>query len=254
MIILSALFFVIWAILASDYRYLAGLIVICALEIYLLLPSPINFVLIIGVVLSMFLVFPMIGQKLKTYLTFEPMFLFTPLIKNFVSLLILTISIAYFLSLNSLIQSRSFEIPDSLIEGSLNLMPVEQQTQEESEQKLPFNLSADQIEYLKKNPGLVRQYGFDPKFLETIDLKKPAEASRDLLKASIKAQAENAIKPFEPYIPMILALLFFLTLHTFSGILSLFIYPLLWLVFYLMEKMNFITFTKEMREVKKLVV
>lgn len=251
-IILSSVFLVIWAVLASDYRYLAGLGAISAIGIYLLVPSPINFVMIIGVALSMLMVFPMILEKLKSYLTFEPMFLFTPLVKNFISLLILTISISYYFSINSIIQTRGFEIPDSLIETSINLVPKEVETTEQT--KLPFNLSLDQIEYLKKNPSLVKQYGFDPKILDRIDLKKPAEASEDLLKATVKAQIENAVKPFQSYIPMILALLFFLTLHTFCGILSLFIYPLLWLVFYLMEKTNFITFTKEMREVKKLVV
>lgn len=248
-IILSALFFVIWAILASDYRYLAGLLAISAIEIYFLAPSPINFVLIIGLALSMLAVFPMILEKLKSYLTFEPLLLFTPFVKNFISLLILTVSLAYYFNLNSIIQTKGFEIPDSLIETSLNLMP-EEAVESQSGQKLPFNLSLDQIEYLKKNPNLVKQFGFDPKILETIGLKKPAEASKDLLRSTI----ENAIKPFSGYIPMILALLFFLTLHTFAGILSLFIFPLLWLIFYLMEKTNFITFTKEMREVKKLVV
>lgn len=75
-----------------------------------------------------------------------------------------------------------------------------------------------------------------------------------LIKQTINDQMQNLLKPFLGFIPAILAILLFLTLQSLSSIINLLIYPLLRIIFYILEKINFIHFETEMREVKKMII
>ena len=81
----------------------------------------------------------------------------------------------------------------------------------------------------------------------------PQDLTNNLLKQTIKNQFQTFIKPYANFIPAILALLLFLTLQSLTSLINLFIYPLIWVTFYILEKSGFIKFTEEMRPVKKLV-
>lgn len=131
--------------------------------------------------------------------------LLSPTVKQVAGILILILSLVFYLSVSKQIAQKGFEIPDSLIESSLNMMP---------QQNLPS----------------------------------------ELIKPMITEQLQNIIKPYQNIIPAILALLLFLTLQSFVAILGIFLSPIIWLIFYILEKTNFIHFETEMREVKKLVV
>ncbi len=174
--------------------------------------------------------------------------LLSPTIKLVATLIIFTLSITYYLSVNNQIAREGFEIPDSLIESSLKLMP---QTDLPTAQ-LP-QLPPEQIELLKQNPDLLKQYNIDPKLLDSLPTQT-TNSTNELIKPMIKDQLQNIIKPYQNFIAPILALLLFLTLQSFTTILGFFIPPILWLIFLILEKTNFVRFEVEMREVKKLVV
>lgn len=76
----------------------------------------------------------------------------------------------------------------------------------------------------------------------------------DLIKQTVKDQIQNLIKPYLNFIPAILALLLFITLQSLASIMNLLIHPLLWIIFYILEKTGFIKFTEETRLVKKMVI
>lgn len=76
----------------------------------------------------------------------------------------------------------------------------------------------------------------------------------NFLKQTVKDQVQNIIKPYQDFIPAILAVLLFFTLQSFIAVLSVILPPLLWLVFFILEKTNFIHYEIEMREAKKLVI
>lgn len=77
---------------------------------------------------------------------------------------------------------------------------------------------------------------------------------QDTVKQAVKDQLQNLIKPYQSFIPAVLAILLFFTLQGLTSLINLLIYPLLWLTFYILEKVGFITFTVEQRPIKKLVV
>ena len=171
--------------------------------------------------------------------------------------MIIIISISYFLSINKVVAKQGFEIPDSLIDTAINMSGSQIESSEESTQPTLPQIPKEQIELLRKNPDLLKQYGLDPSILDTLD-QKPANQktnpSTELIKQTVKAQLNNVIKPYLSFIPAVLALLLFITLTSFTSFLTLFIYPLLWLIFYSFEKSGFIKFTTEMRPIKKMVI
>lgn len=81
-----------------------------------------------------------------------------------------------------------------------------------------------------------------------------SDLTNNLIKQTVKDQVQNLIKPYINFIPVILALLLFLTLQSLTSLTSLLIYPLLWIIFLILEKSGFIKFTTEMRPVKKMVI
>lgn len=215
----------------------------------------------IGILISFLLIYLTLENTLKTYLTFNPAALFGPSIRNLSFLLILTFSITYYLSINIIIQKNGFQIPDSLIETSLKFIPKGETPTKSDTLQPQIKIPKEQIELLKQNPQLLEQYGLDPKILDTLDQPQTTNSSQsvedysdEFLKLALKDQLDKIIKPYINYVPVSLALLFFITLQAITSFLNILIYPLLWITFYLLEKSGFLQFTSEMRPVKKIVV
>lgn len=76
----------------------------------------------------------------------------------------------------------------------------------------------------------------------------------NLIHQTVKDQIQAFLKPYSGFIPIVLAVLLFLTLQSLVSVINIFIYPLLWLIFLILEKSGFLKFTTEMRPVKKMVV
>ncbi len=268
-ILLSGIFFTILSALALDFKLIIPVILISSLIPFVFLSTSLAVVASVLIGVSLLISFIGLENKMKSYLTFQPTTLFNPSIKQLCGLLIISLSLVYYLSVNSEIQKNGFQIPDSLIDTAINLTPKDSNFQGFKAEKIAQlpQLSEDQIKLLKQNPELLKQFGIDPKTLDSLNISsaptntaknstKPSVASgiNDLLKKTIKDQFQTILKPFQSFIPAILALLFFFSLQAFVAILSIFLSPLIWLIFYVLEKTKFITFTTEMREVKKMVI
>ncbi len=246
-ILLSSLLFVIFASLAYDWKIVLPVGLLASLIPMAMIGPSLGLILSVGVLVSLFLTYLGVENTLKTYLNFAPTTLFGPSIRLLSSFLILVISLTYFLSINSVLQKESFQIPDSLIDQALKLTPLPKETSQPQQQTAQPQITQEQINLLKQNPDLLKQYGLDP-------AKAPQNLLNDTLKQTIKDQLQNIIKPYLGIIPAVLAVLLFFILQSLTSILNLLIYPLLWVIFYILEKSGYIKFSEEMRPVKKMVI
>lgn len=262
LILVSALFFTIFAALSLDWKTILPMIVIPSLIPFLFTPFPLSLSLGTGTAISLLLSYLSLEGKMKSYLTFQPVSLLSPAVKQLAGLLILTLSIAFYLSTTRQIAQTGFEIPDSLIDNTLKLMSKSPPSVQgfKYDKTLTAQLpqvTPDQLEMLKKNPQLLKQYGIDPKQLDNLPVPSANTTSNptaQMIKPLIKDQLQGIIKPYQNIIPGLLALLVFLTLQSLVSILGIFLSPLILMIFYILEKTKFIRFETEMREVKKLVV
>lgn len=256
LILLTSLAFTLFATFAFDWRFVVPVIILGSILSLFFTAPTLGVVLTAGFLISLLIVYYKLDNSLKTYITFHPFHLFGPSIRNLSFLLILTFSIVYYFSVNLIIQRDGFQIPDSLIKTTLKFIPKPQK--EESKTQPQITIPKEQIELLKENPALLKQYGLDPKILDTLDKSQNTpenEAiSDEFLKLALKDQLDKIIKPYLDYIPISLALLFFITIQAITSFLNILIYPLLWIIFFLLEKSGFVQFTTEMRPVKKMVV
>ena len=211
LILLSSLLFVLFATLAQDWKIILPVGIVASLIPLALVNPSLRIILTVGTLASLFLTYLTLESSLKSYLNFKPAVVLGPSIRHLSTLLVIILSMTFFLSINKIIQEKGFEIPDSLIDSAF----------------LP-QITPEQIELLKQNP--------------------------DLLKQAVKDQLQGVIKPYLGFVPTALAVLLFITLESIVSFLTIFIYPLLWLTFYVLEKTGFVKFTTEMRPVKKMVV
>ncbi len=246
LILINGLIFNLFITFAQNWKMVLPLVLVASFLPMLFLTPFLGLVFGLGVLISLFLTYLALTNKLKTYLTFNPNSLISPSVKQLTSLFILVFSLTYFLSINQIIQKTGFQIPDSLIDTALKFTPIESSLPQETSQ---FSIPPEQLELLKQNPDLLKQYGLDPKILDT-----PQNTTTNLIKQTLKDQMQNLIKPYLNFIPAILALLLFISLQSIISVMNLLIHPLLWIIFYILEKTGFIKFTAETRLVKKMVV
>ncbi len=266
-LLITSLGFVLFTSLANDWKLVLPAVVVASIIPALLFALPLSLFISIGSLLTLTILFFSVKKKFANYLTFEPNHLVTPSIKSQATLLILVMSVYFYLQANLEISTKGFQVPDSLINSVLQIAsPATPAVQGTSIAELP-SLTPEQLQYLKQHPDLVRQSGINPSVLNSVSTTPTTSKAtstktnntannpvNNQLKPLIQAQIQQFIKPFEKFIPAILAILFFFTLQSFVSIGSLLLSPLILLIFWILEKTNFIHFEKEMREVKKLVV
>lgn len=257
LICLSSLLFVLFTGLANDWKIVLPAGGVAALMPILILPQGVGLVFLIGTVLVLLITFLSLENVLKSYLTFTPSTIFGPSVRHMSGLLILLIAITYFLSISKVIAQKGFTIPDSLIDQAIKLSGQTNVTVAQEQPSQP-SISPQQLELLKKNPQLLKQYGLDPSILNNINQpassKSTPISTNDVVKSALKTQLDGIIKPYLGAIPALLAVLFFFILQSFTAILNILIYPLLWLIFKIFEKSGFVKFEVEQRSVRKMVV
>ena len=126
-------------------------------------------------------------------------------------------------------------------------------------QTVTLLLFASSVVFYLASDAHIKQEGFKipPSLIDSIMRFMPSQSlpiPQNLIKETIDTQVQSFIKPYLSFIPIILTVLFFITMKSFSSILSLFLHPLLWFIFWLLNKTKFTSYTVEMREVKKLVI
>ncbi len=268
-ILFTGVTFIVLAALSQDWKVVLPVMAPACLLPFIFFPPQMATVLGIGLFVIFLIAFVNLEAVLKSYFNFQPATLFFQPIRQTATLLIVILCLGFYLSANNQIQKNGFSLPDSVIDAALKLSPSVETNQ--NFQGVQFKtvqiaqlptLTPQQLEMLRKNPELLRQYGVDPRVLDTLPTPAPATATppqttittSELIKPVLKDQINKLIKPYLPMIPIILTVMLFLTLQTFASLLSLVISPSLWLIFYILEKTKFITFATETREVKKLVV
>lgn len=264
----TGLFFTIFAGIASDWKIAGPVIIAGSLVPVLFFGDIYGFVLAIGIFLSLLLSYLMVENKLKNYITFQPTTLFSGPTKTLTTLMIVVVCVVYYLSINKIIADKGFEIPDSLIDAALKFSNTESINPLVKGNKYIAQLTPEQVQLLKQNPGLLKQYGVDPKVLDTIptiqnpkakqisptsQISNPISPVLDIKKL-VKDQFQTILKPYLTYLAVILAVLLFFTLQFLASVVFLLISPVIWITFYLLESLRIIRFEKEMREVKKMVV
>lgn len=257
---LSCLMFVLFATFASDWKLTLPVSLIAALIPMLFMDQSLGLVFAAAIFVTLLLTNVSLDSILSSYLNFQPSSLLGPPIRNLTGLLILGFCIVYFLSINKIIAEKSFQIPDSLIDTAINLTSssLPNMQTEQTVTSTISQITPDQINLLKSNPQLLQQAGINPSVLDNLNTSQKSTTTSnpatDFLKQTIKDQIQNFIKPYINFIPAILAVLLFFILQALTSLLNLLIYPLLWLIFLILEKSGFTKFETEQRTVKKLVV
>jgi hypothetical protein len=160
------------------------------------------------------------------------------------------------------IQEKGFELPDELIDSIIQLSsPATGTSQFVKGEKYVAQLTPQQIELIKQHPDELKKYidsvAATPSTANSVGTSSKATSvpiTSLVPKQLIKDQINSFIKPYANFIAPVLGLIFFTTISGFVWLVSFFLSPLLWLIFMILEKSEFIEFTKEMREVKKMVV
>jgi len=246
LISLSSLLFILCATIAADWRISLSAAIIGSAITFIFMDPAFAVIFTVAIFISFLLSNLNLDVALKSYLNFQPSSLLSPPIRHLSGLLILAICIVYFFSTSKIIGQNGFQIPDSLIDTAIKMVPLPETNTQTEQANLP-QITGEQIELLKKNPELLKQSGLDN------ITQPPASLTNDLIKQTAKDQIQNFIKPYINFVPAGLAVLLFFTLQFFTSILNLLIYPLLWLTFFILEKTGFVKFTTDMRPVKKMV-
>ncbi|OGE26101.1 hypothetical protein A3C26_00085 [Candidatus Daviesbacteria bacterium RIFCSPHIGHO2_02_FULL_39_12] len=235
-IVASSLSFILFATLAADWKIIFPIAVMSAIIPFIFTNPAIGIILGVLIFASLMVIHLSLENNLKTYTDFKPATLLAPPIRQLITLIILSLCLAFYLSANNLISQKGFEIPDSLIDASLNFVPK------------------DQLEQLKQNPELLKQSGLNLEALEKMETNSSSSVTKNLLKQTVKEQFNTLLEPYKNIIPVVLTLLLFVSLLSLTSLLAIFLSPIIFTIFYLLEKSGLIEYEKEMREVKKLIV
>lgn len=258
--ILSSFLFTVFMVLSQDWKLIIPVIILSSILTVVVIPSALAVIWSVIILVCLLLISIMLDKTLKKYLNFQPTKLFSPIIKQLSGLLILSFCLIYFLSTSQLISQQGFTIPDSLIDTALKMSPTSIPEEPSNPSVQVPSIDPDQIELLKKNTQLLQQYGLNPQMLDS--LTNPSNLTQtplttvtnDLIKQTVKEQVDNLLKPYLGFIPIILALALFLTLKSLTSLISIFIPPLLWIIFLILEKTGFIHFEVTQRPVRKMVI
>ncbi len=268
-LILTSFFYVLFISLAQDIKFAAPFIILGSIIPVFLFDLNLALVLGFGILIVLFSGFYQLVYKLKTYLTFSPTALLIPSVKLITTLLILVLSFGYYLSINKTIKEEGFSVPDSLIDATYKFTMPSANLDVVKGNKYLSQITQEQIDFLRQNPELLKQQGLDPSVLDNLSVSTSKSnaiqqgknqafqvptISSDLTKKLVKNQFNKMLDPYINFIAPFLAILFFITLQSLLSVLSLALYPLISLLFYILERSGFIKFISEMREVKKMVV
>lgn len=271
-LVLASLAYCLFITFTQDFKYAAVMAVITALIPFGFLSVNLSLVIGAGIIISLILTYFNLQTNLKSYVNFVPQTLLVPPIKMLNVFILLTLSFGYFLNANSIIQTQGFKIPETLVDWAIDLSMSSQSLNFKGEKYLlAQSLTPEQLELLKQNPALLKQYGLKPEDLDALSpssnqktteqpgqtvIKTPLPPGnlKEILKNQINSTIDQTLKPYLFVIPIILAFMFYSLASLIMWIISMFLSPLLQLIFYLFEKTGFVKFEKEMREVKKIVI
>lgn len=265
-LLLSSLTYCLFVTFTQSIKYVLSLALLSISSSFIFLNTQLAIITGAGIFLSLLAGYFALKSNLSTYVNFKASSILSGPIKSINLLILLTLSLGYYLNANLIIQTQGFKIPDPLIDFAIDLslgganIPV----LGEKYYIAQTGTFQEQLEYLKKHPELMEEYGLKPEDLETFSgltsglgnetPLKPRSGIKDVIKTQISDSLDQAIKPYLFVVAIILAVLFFSEASFILWLLSLLLSPMLLLLFYIFEKTGFVKYEKEMREVKKIVV
>lgn len=288
LLLLSAYSFVIFASLSQDYRMGIAVALLGGITPLLFNQGAPGVFLAIGYSIVLTGFYFSVENKMKNYITFDPVFLIGGSIKLLTTLLTVILCFGYYLSINAVIAQKGFMIPDSIIPDKLIETIIQQQTggmdTNVKGDKYIAQITPEMIQYAKDHPEILKQYGVTP---EQLDQLAPASASETppsssaesppakspaikvptgsltdspslFSVGSIKKMAlepiNAVIKEYQQFVAPVLAFILFSGFSFSYFLLNLLSGFFIRFIYFILEKTNVIRFEKEMREVKKLVV
>lgn len=274
-ILFISLFYALFITFTQSFKYVLPLNIFLSLVPFLFLSSNLSLVLMIGFLVVLTLAFFNFQTNLKTYINFKPTDILITPIKMLNTFIILILSVGFYFHSNTIIQTQGFKLPEPLIDWAIDLSLKQNSSPVLGEKYLAQipTLTPEQLELLKQNPQILESYGLDANDLDqfvpgtqsnipvspnqnaiSINPSLPTANLKDIIKAQISDSLDAILKPYLFAIPIILAFMFYSLTSLVLWILSFFISPILLLIFSILEKSGFITFEKEMREVKKIII
>lgn len=254
-LLLSSAFFAIFVTLSMDFKIVLPVAILASLIPFFFITSS-AYLLIIGFMIAFLITFFFLQKRLKNYLTFQASPLLLPSIKSLTTLIILISALVFYFNISQNLEKNGFQISDSLLDPIINMTTSGLPTSDLPQGPGPMaNISTDQIELLKQNPDLLKQFGLDPKILDQVNITKtPVISPNNLIKEAVNSQIQNLIGPNIGIVAIILAVTFFASLNFLSSFLALLISPIISIIFLILEKSGFTKFEVTQREIKKLVV
>lgn len=220
-IALTAYLFTTLVVLASDWKLVLPFIALASLSTILFVSSPVNIFLSLGLLVVFIISFAQTYHKVtKDATDFNVSGNIIKPSGSLITLIILVTSIALYVSVSATGDKMIGKIVDSVVSISSDIMKTQQ---------LPQDLGI--------NPGATIQ-------------NLAIEAAKPL----ITKQVNDMIKPFLPVIPFLIVFLFYLNLQFLASIAAFILSPLIYLLFWILEKIGFIGFVTENRLVKKLII
>jgi hypothetical protein len=270
-LVLASLFYCLFITFTQNFKYAAGLAAITALTPFAFLSFNLSLVIAAGLGFSLIFAYFNLETNLRSYLNFQPSTLLISPIKMLNTFLLLTLAFGFFLNANAIIQRDGFKIPDTLIDWAVNMSLSSSQYNFKGDKRyLAQSLTPEQIELLKQNPGILKQYGLTPEDLDALTTPKQAAPAtqqgtitatplppgnlKEVLKNQINGMVDQMLKPYLFVIPILLAFMFYSLASLILWLFSFFLSPILALLFYVFEKSGFVKYEKEMREVKKIII
>ncbi len=255
--LIVGLFFAVLSALAQNLKIVLPAAFLGSTLTFIFIPPPISLVIFFGSIISFTLVFFTLSRKLSSYIDFKVSELLIPSVKTLSLFLLMTFSVVFYLSSGAALKKEGFQIPDSVIDPVITMSISNFTEGQPQAQKSQTQIPPEQLQMLRQNPALLKQYGLDPSVLDELSpqtSKTPQNPQQALIKNEVKRQINTLIQPQIQFLPVVLTALFFLTLKFGQSILSVLLYPALGLIFWILDKTGFTKYEKEMREVKKLVV
>lgn len=255
LILLASLFLVIFLTLANDWKIVLPIALVNSVTPLALIQTSEGLILAGGLFLITVFIFALLRRELSTYLTFNSSQLLVPETKRAATFLAFLIAATFYFSAAVQVKQNGFTLPDSLVDQVLRISPILSASSDKDSLGQSL-LSPQQLELLKQNPQALKAAGLDPSVLESLTNanSNPNMAADAVVKKALENQFQTVIKSVIDYIPIFLAVMFFISITSLGAIISIILPPTVWLIFFVLEKTGFIQFSKEMREVKKLVV
>ena len=265
----ASLIYCLFVTFTQDIKYALTLALISTLTPFALLSFNLGLVVGFGIFISLIVTYYNLQTNLRSYITFKASTILKGSINLLNTFILITLAFGYYLHTNSIIQTQGFKVPDPIVEWAIDVSLRMQGMSFKGERyTLAQALTPEQLELLKQNPEVLKQFNIETTELEELDANKPQTNApknedtvlppglsiKEVAKAQINAMLDSLIKPYLFVIPIILAVAFYGLPSLILWILSKFLGLLLTSIFYVFEKSGFVKYEKEMREVKKIVI